>query len=104
MPCRTDGYEKNYERSRIARLNSKLEATLCGIMTANEEDEGADILDHVDWKEAGVKREWVEKWWVKHQEKDRKRKERKAKRKAAKAKRREALEKLTPEERQLLNL
>lgn len=72
MPC-YDGREDE-DNAR----NYKLVAALCGIMRVLENRVGyGDPLVHVNWKEVGVTREFVEKWWKEHkrQDADRRRRE-----------------------------
>ena len=96
MPCRvySDKEERDmaYDELREVQENLKdLEALLCGVFSVFDEScpgggyyvslGGTDIfldevLSEVDWKEAGVNREFAEKWWEKHKMSDQERKER----------------------------
>jgi hypothetical protein len=82
---------------------------LCGVLTALEADgKLQDTFDRVNWTEAGVRQENVERWWAKHKESDAARKlaESVQRREDEKWRRRRALAlaKLTPAERRSLGL
>jgi len=69
MPCRDAGPDwddrVDYRDNKIEQL----EAALCGILATNT-DPVFNLLDLVDWKEAGVSRKWVEEWYEKHKKAD----------------------------------
>ena len=110
MPCRMDWTPNElaameHERhSRHGMDVDDFQAAMCGILRAA----GDEILDSVDWDEAGVKRVMVEKWWKKHQAEDAARLKKEAAAKARKEKkerdRKTALAKLTNDERKALGL
>lgn len=91
----------------------QLEAALCAVFSTIEtvDFEGlkvADVLNNADWKEAGVTRAAVAKWWKDHKAADKARRE-SEERKRAEADRQamlkaSALGKLTPAERAALGL
>ncbi len=111
MPC-NDGADVRYYYEEDLKKLKKVEAALCGVLTVLEnvpDDWGInltvdDILDVVDWKEAGIKRAWLEDWWEEHKKEDASRREREEQNRITQAKRAEALSKLTPEERKLLGI
>lgn len=96
MPCRvySDTEERGmaYDKLREVQENLKdLEAILCGVFSVFDEScpgggyyksQGwpviflDGVLSAVDWEEAGVTREFAEKWWEKHKMSDQERKER----------------------------
>ena len=103
----------------IDRLKTQLaerDAMLCGILDLMDngpllasDSKGRpqmvrlnDLLEMVDWKEAGVTVEQVLSWWAEHQEKDRQRRAREAA--TREARRRIVLSKLSAEERELLGI
>lgn len=127
MPCRYDptpeeiAQERRREREarerpleeEIARLRGELgrrESILCAVLTVLDdgfESHGVTfylpaVLDRVDWQEAGVTRRETEEWWQDHLEQDAARREREAV--IREIKRRTILERLTPEEREILGL
>lgn len=75
MPC-YDSRADDYARE----VSPKIEAALCGVMHALERGGGTQtlhgVLMQVDWKEAGVTRDWLVKWWKEHKEEDERRRER----------------------------
>ncbi len=81
--------------------NGQLEAVLCGIFTAFDYN---IIARQLDFPEIGVPQSLVIKWWKKHQAEDRERIQREHSEKRAKEVRRNAINKLSPEERQVLGL
>jgi hypothetical protein len=89
MPCRSEYMEDDSSK----RIN-ELESMLCAVLTAAEATTGMldDLLEGVDWQEAGVTPETLRGWWDRHRAKDQERL------------RREALAKLTPAEKRALNL
>lgn len=69
MPC-YDGCREDEKRDR--ETAKKVEAVLCGVI----KDSGFGvILNHLDFAECGVSREWLVSWWREHQRKDAARKE-----------------------------
>ena len=104
MPCSDGGWSNEVRVSRedIAEHNM-LEASMCGILTVLEDrfKDGSldELLNMVDWKEAGVKRRSLELWWKAHKKKD---EERRAREEAARRKeelKASALSKLTDAEK-----
>lgn len=105
MPCRDEwtereDLEKDYRELALVR------ASLCAVLSVLEEDDAtfAAILKKIDWKEAGVSKREFLSWWTDHMEKDRKRKEQEAKLMREKEILKEALSKLTDEEKKILGI
>lgn len=112
MPCRDyyDEHPEEYYADTIAGLRKQVsfaESALCQTLVAFEkfvnDVQGIvdiDTLGLIDYKEAGITRSQLEKWWADHKRKDadsRRNREVQEKRKAA-------LAKLTDEERKLLGI
>lgn len=109
MPC-YDGRSVSIDADRLEELR-KCEAVLCAILRAvNGAQSYAPmaqlwtLLDHVDWQGAGVSRAWLQAWWQQHQQQDQDKARAEAMEKARGKVRREALAKLTNEERRLLGI
>jgi hypothetical protein len=109
MPCSDGGWsdEVRVTRDDVAEHNM-LEASMCAILTALEDrfKDGSlnQLLDMVDWEEAGVKRRTLGLWWKKHKAKDA---ERRVREEAARRKEElkvSALSKLTEEEKVALGI
>lgn len=103
MPCNSGPTREEVARMDELRLN--LPACLCAVLSELERH-GAldDVLDGIDYGEAGVTRRWLTEWWDEHKKADcaRRHIEREA---AARAKfRYDALAKLTTEERRALGI
>lgn len=106
MPCR-DEFSEFEDRNRDREKSANLEATLCGVLTLLKAQGGnsdIDILNKVDWIEAGVSRKWAIEWWTDHQRVDNERRHREAAEARKKAAREVALAKLTAEELKLLGI
>ena len=107
MPCRSDGWDMPETPKRNGLDIDQFEASLCAVFTVLEamNDAGLDqLLDKVDWKEAGVKRGHVEAWWKRHKREDEDRRKREAAEKRKAELRKIALGKLTPEELDVLGI
>lgn len=117
MPCYDDrGREESYKATRELKLtNKKMEkiaAMLCMVLsTLEEENELGHFKELFNYKESGVSREDLMTWWREHKDADakRRREEYEAAEKARKkvereAERQKVLERLTPEERELLGV
>lgn len=112
MPCLTwpDDWNRPKRKTQIDTV-AEFKAVLCGILTAAKQKaertgyaEVEALLDEVDWKEAGVKRVHVEKWWEAHQKEDEARRKREAEKREKDRLRQSAIKKLTDEERKALGL
>lgn len=90
MPC-TDGGP--------SRPDPKVEAMLCAIVSSMDPDDLDEVLDDVNWREAGVTRAEFQVWWEQHQAEDASRRERESAAAEVEQTRRRALAKLTPAER-----
>jgi hypothetical protein len=78
MPC-SDGMGPGVRTEYVEVDNPKLAAALCAILSSLSASGGfKQFLATIDWREAGVDREYVEDWWRRHKEHDRKRREREA--------------------------
>lgn len=118
MPCNDYGGAHVVDRTDYSQIKF-LSAVLCAVFTFLDSKKSPiglvegpgnpeGLLDHLDWKEAGVTREQVERWWRRHKKEDRARRkrekqEREERRKAREARDR-ALAKLSPEDRQALGV
>ncbi len=101
MPCLSSQGMYDHTDSEARRKVEKLEAMLCALirMTGLEE-----ALEKADWKEAGVGGQELKSWWHEHQRKDVDRRNRERLAAEAEQRRKEALAKLTPEERAALGI
>lgn len=99
MPCNSGPYpDDDYTyRKRI----EKLEAMLCALCRVVDI---ADALAHIDWKEAGITEKDFRDWWQEHQRRDIARREGELARERQAKLKRDALAKLTPDERKALGL
>lgn len=107
MPCRDEMAEAQ-DRKRDYQELAFLRAGLCAVLTVMEKNMKkktfAQYIDCIDWKEAGVtKREFLG-WWEDHKEKDRKRLAAMEKQLKEIKIRKEALAKLTDEEKKILGV
>lgn len=75
MPCYTPKDEDHIASIRArggsGLVKSEMPAVLCAILTIIPDVPA--LLAQVDWKQAGVRRRDVEKWWADHQQADRNR-------------------------------
>lgn len=107
MPCRSDGWDMPETTKRNGLDIDQFEASLCAVFTVLEamNDAALDqLLDKVDWKEAGVKRGHVEAWWKRHKREDEDRRIREADAKRKNELKKIALGKLTAEELEVLGI
>lgn len=105
MPCRDEMVEDMWRRE-AAEKAAMVEASLCAVITLLEKDPAgfALMLKQIDWKEAGVKKRQFLSWWEDHKEEDAKRRERMAAQLREIKIRKDALAKLTPEEKKILGI
>lgn len=114
MPCRDyyDDYPQQYFRDvtepALKRQVSFAESALCQTLAAfdrvlydvinryGSEIRSANCLDFIDYEEAGITRDELERWWKNHKALDEKHRKEEARKKA--------LAKLTQTERELLGL
>jgi hypothetical protein len=108
MPCR-DEYAEAASRLAYSKRCTAIEAMLCAFVTALSEKKSlhqtsvlTEVLDVIDWKEAGVTRKEFNKWWDEHLRQDREK--RLAARQARRQRRlrRAALNKLSAAEREAI--
>jgi hypothetical protein len=100
MPC-TDGGVP-YGPTEAERY---CEPALCAVLHVLESNEQLpEVLAAVDWREAGVAKRWVERWWARHKQEDARRREYEAEQKQARKLAARARAKLTPAERRALGL
>lgn len=111
MPCLgPTPAEWDAERRRNGTLagENEFEAVLCGILSTirlrDGDDELGKWLDCVNWKEVGVPRKRVEKWWKEHQAADEERRATELREANKNKVKRDALAKLSPAERKALGL
>ena len=100
MPC-NDGVDPG--GSTVYVESGAQTSRLCGILTVLEK-QGLlkGVLDMVDWKEVGVSRQSTEAFWNKHKMDDIVRRRQERLRREKEAKRKEAIAKLSLEDRKLL--
>ena len=113
MPCR-DYYDENpsaYYSDTIQGLKDQIsfaESALCQTLAAfqrkiNEQEfdaiKGVTPLDHIDFEEAGIKREELDAWWADHKRKDEASRIAEEEKKSKARLRKDALKKLSPAER-----
>lgn len=101
MPCQSyeSSWARNSDDSEVRKLKKeadKLARIACKALTELEENGVAEVLL--------LKDDEVREWWAKHQEDDRKAAEALAKRQLEAKMRKEALSKLTDEEKRLLGI
>lgn len=113
MPCGDEWPEPNYEAQNLREQVRFLEASLCSVLSVLEGKKGLvrnteELLSKVDYKEAGISRKELERWWAQHKEADRRRREREARQLAEKQRvqglRSAAMAKSTEEKRRALGL
>ena len=103
MPCIT--WEDAADRSHEDKVNKKTRAALCAVLTVLElKGSLDDALNSIDFKEAGVKRVWLEDWWEEHKKEDEIRRANEERSRITQEKVKSAISKLTPEERKLLGI
>lgn len=115
MPCRDyyddhpEQYFKDVTEPALKKQVSFAESALCQTLVALEkaigvynEEHGTNhqVLDLIDYAEAGIKRSDLEVWWKNHQELDNRHREEERLKKVKKA----ALAKLSAEERKVLGI
>jgi hypothetical protein len=106
MPCRdlSENDDLRIEPAHFKELQM-CKASLCAVLSQLECDANLpDFFKRIDWKEAGIKRTELEKWWREHKAADLERRGREARAKEEKRQRAAALRKLTFKERRLLNI
>lgn len=107
MPCRDWTVEDEW-RMRDAKEMVMLRSSLCAVLTKMESNMPKKTfeqwMDAIDWKESGVTKDELMTWWEDHKEEDARRRAREAKEAAEKKIRKQALAKLTPEERKILGV
>lgn len=108
MPC-YDPYQNDYDIIRISKDQvdqyKMIEAVLCGLARSLEVNNSLSVvLNHIDWREVGVKRSRFMQWFNDHKAKDEERRQREREEAETKRKIEEAKSKLTDEELKLLKL
>lgn len=112
MPCYDGTYREEQRKQTEERINF-LEASLCSTLTAIEKIQNhlnnfyseyntvkCNLLDWIDYEEAGIKEKDLKNWWKEHKAKDIARRKKEAEEKEnLKA---NALRKLTQKEREAL--
>lgn len=96
MPCMSYDDDPGYNERQWKAKTDKLARIACKAMTALSKDGRADFLLLED--------EEVREWWVKHQEADRKAQEAKRERERREQIKKDALAKLSAEERKVLGI
>lgn len=106
MPC-TNGWDTPETPERNGLDIDQFEASLCAVFTVLEAMNDTalnQMLDKVDWQEAGVKRGHVEAWWKRHKRQDERRRQREAAEKRKAELKKIAIGKLTAEELEVLGI
>lgn len=98
MPCSSDGYPDSRD-TELRRLRD-VEAMLCAVMSVTP----GTVIDKIDYKEAGVSKSTLIRWWEEHRRKDDERRSRERAREAQRKAKADALAKLSPAERKVLGL
>lgn len=102
MPCSSNG-EDAYYRERAN--NEFAKASLCAVLTALSLRGRLNVvLEDIDWKEAGLSKDDLFRWWEAHQVADQQRRLREKSDAERKQMQQEALAKLTDDERRILGL
>lgn len=100
MPCSDGGWDRGADQTReiidLERRNDKLARIACAVMTALEENGQEDFIL--------LQNEEVREWWAEHKEFDRQRRAKEAERKRIAQVKKEALAKLSAEERKVLGI
>jgi hypothetical protein len=118
MPCRDyyDDHPGAYYESEVRGLQKQVsfaESALCQVLAALERAVlvGIDPLDMIDYKEAGITRAELEKWWTNHKALDAKhraeeaaKKKEAAEKRAKSKKKKELLSKMSAEDKEILGL
>lgn len=117
MPCSDGGYSSDQlanmrraeeRKERDAQIVIASLCAICAVLESQSINLLPQVLDMVNWEEAGIKRTEFAVWWDRHKEEDRQRREaeEQAKRKANKraSARAAALAKLSPADRKALGL
>lgn len=77
MPCYTEPPSVHALNSMGILTAEQFEAVMCGVLAAHPA-----ILHDLNWQDIGVDKAIVQKWWEKHQQRDREREERQHRMKA----------------------
>jgi 3-deoxy-D-manno-octulosonic-acid transferase len=109
MPCSDGGWNDEVRVNRdMVKEHNMLEAAMCGVLTVLEGrfKEGSlnELLNMVEWEEAGIKRKTLEMWWKAHKKKDEERRDREDAARRKEELRASALSKLSPAERAVLGI
>lgn len=103
MPCRSDGWPTEDETN--AKELRDVSAILCGVLTTLESyGDFHKIFNRINWSEVGVSELEAVAWWQRHKEQDRQRRLREEKERNHETIRRNAILKLTLEERDVLRV
>ena len=105
MPCRD--WDVPHSGSTVVDKGAAVaKAGLCAVLTVLESDDAAfaDMLKKINWKEAGITKREMLLWWESHKEQDARRRERMAEQLREIKIRKDALAKLTPEEKKVLGI
>lgn len=95
MPCRDDRDDCRQDYSDLQTKLDKVTRLLCGVCRATEKAGGGKLI---------AANKELNTWWKQHQEADRRREAAEQAERDQQAKRQAALDKLSPEERKLLNI
>lgn len=100
MPCRDGGPSAEQIREEYA-----IPCMLCAFATLAEKNGTLqEMLDKIDWNEAGVMRVEFVAWWERHKRDDRRRQAEEMSKTRKRKLRQDALDKLSPAERAALEL
>lgn len=110
MPCydpRDNGPHTEYVDVKVNGCTAKeLDAILCGVLDVDRAKlkPGVMLWDLVDWEEVGLPRAVAERWHKRHRETDAMRKRVEAQERERKRLHRDAIRKLSVEERRVLGI
>lgn len=91
------------EVKKATRERNNFEAALCAVLSVCE-SENINVIDMIDYAEAGITKKQVESWWKNHKAKDAKRREAEREAKRKEELKQKALKKLSPAERKALGI
>jgi hypothetical protein len=97
MPCNDGGVP--YPPTHEERLDARVPIpALCAILRTMGVKQYLQLLDTVNWQEAGITRDEFVEWWKLHQKRDRARQRREHRAEVERNRQRQALAKLNPDE------
>lgn len=101
MPCRdyeSDSWGQTFNNIKFKEQADRLARIACAVLTTLQEQDKQELMVQI------LRNDEVREWWEAHQEADRKAREAEAEKKRIAKLKRDALAKLTPEEKKALGL